>query len=112
MTKPNEERKAARALDAAAAMREYRTDQAHIASNMARLKALRVAQAEQHPLPPLKQPATVNNPMKGAVKKRSQLEIKVIGEKKSTRRKGLGGGQFVDQKKEGNFKGVRPEKVV
>lgn len=51
---------------------------------------------------------------KGAVKKRSQLKTKVMGKDKWTKRsrKGAKGGQFMDQKKRGKFKGVRREKAA
>jgi hypothetical protein len=46
---------------------------------------------------------------KGAVRKRTQLETKVMGETRFTKRSKKT-GQFVDQKKsEGKFKGVRRE---
>jgi len=47
---------------------------------------------------------------KGAVKKRSQLQTKVMGEKKWTKRS-RASGQFMDQKKDDKkFKGVRRER--
>ena len=121
MTRPSEERKIARRLDAAAAMVEYRAEQSHIASNMARLKALRLAQAEQQ----AENPVAVNKPVgdntrKGAVKQRSQLETPVMGEKKWTKRRrkvsavdsSWTNGQFMDQRGVGKFKGVRREKTA
>jgi hypothetical protein len=56
----------------------------------------------------------VNKPVgdkarKGAVRKRTQLETKVMGEKHWTKRS-KASGQFLDQKKKGRFKGVRREK--
>jgi hypothetical protein len=50
-----------------------------------------------------------DNACKGAVRKRAQLETKTIGEKHWTKRS-KDSGQFMDQKKEGQFKGVRREK--
>jgi hypothetical protein len=47
---------------------------------------------------------------KGAVRKRSQLSTKVMGEERMTKRNKKT-GQFMDQKKEGKFKGVRREKA-
>lgn len=45
----------------------------------------------------------------GAVKKRSQLKTKIMGETRATKRD-KGTGQFMDQKKTpGTFKGVRKE---
>ena len=47
---------------------------------------------------------------KGAVKKRSQLKTKVMGEEKWTKRSKTS-GRFMDQKKDDKkFKGVRREK--
>jgi hypothetical protein len=46
---------------------------------------------------------------KGAVRKRSELETKMMGEKHWTKRS-KESGQFMDQKDEGKFKGVRREK--
>lgn len=47
---------------------------------------------------------------KGAVKKRSQLKTKVMGEEKWTKRSKKS-GQFMDQKEDSRkFKGVRKEK--
>ena len=48
---------------------------------------------------------------KGAVRKRTQLPTKVMGEKRMTKRS-KATGQFMDQKESGGkFKGVRREKV-
>jgi hypothetical protein len=47
-----------------------------------------------------------DNARKGAVRKRSQVETKIMGEKHWTKRS----GQFMDQKEEGKFKGVRRER--
>jgi hypothetical protein len=47
---------------------------------------------------------------KGAVRKRSQVETKVMGEDRTTKRDKTS-GQFMDQKKDGKFKGVRQEKA-
>jgi hypothetical protein len=48
----------------------------------------------------------------GAVRKRSQLKTKVMGEKRFTKRNKTS-GQFVAQKKDGTkFRGVRKERVV
>lgn len=45
----------------------------------------------------------------GAVRKRSQLKTKVMGEERFTKRS-KSSGQFIDQKKDGKkFKGVRRE---
>ena len=53
---------------------------------------------------------TGDNARKGAVKKRSQLQTKVMGEKKWTKRSGAS-GQFMDQKKDNKkFKGIRRER--
>jgi hypothetical protein len=51
---------------------------------------------------------------KGAVKKRSQLKTKVMGETKWTKRsrKGVNGGQFMAQKDGKKFKGVSREGVA
>jgi hypothetical protein len=56
----------------------------------------------------------VNKPVggqrrKGAVRKRSQLEIKIMGERRWTKRS-KESGQFMDQKEKGKFKGVRRER--
>jgi hypothetical protein len=48
---------------------------------------------------------------KGAVRKRSQLETKVMGEQHWTKRS-KASGQFMDQKDKGKFKGVRKEKLA
>lgn len=50
-----------------------------------------------------------DNARKGAVRKRAQLKTKTMGKKHWTTRS-KGSGQFMDQKKEGKFKGVRREK--
>jgi hypothetical protein len=50
-----------------------------------------------------------DNARKGAVRKRSQIETKVMGKTHWTKRS-KASGQFMDQKKEGKFKGVRKEK--
>ena len=48
---------------------------------------------------------------KGAVRKRTQLQTKVMGEDRYTKRS-KETGQFIDQKKDGKkFKGVRKEKA-
>ena len=47
----------------------------------------------------------------GAVRKRSQLKTKTMGEKHYTKRDRFT-GEFMDQKKSGKFKGVRREKSV
>lgn len=47
----------------------------------------------------------------GAVRKRSQLKTKVMGEERFTKRS-KSSGQFIDQKKDGKkFKGVRRERT-
>lgn len=46
----------------------------------------------------------------GAVRKRSQIKTKIMGEEHATKRDTTN-GQFVAQKKEGKFKGVRREKA-
>ena len=47
----------------------------------------------------------------GAVRKRSQLKTKVMGEERFTKRSKKS-GQFIDQKKDGKkFKGVRRERA-
>jgi len=51
-----------------------------------------------------------DNARKGAVKKRSQLKTKIMGEEKWTKRSKKT-GEFMDQKEDGKkFKGVRKEK--
>ena len=50
-----------------------------------------------------------DNARKGAVRKRTQLKTKTMGKKHWTKRS-KGSGEFMDQKKEGKFKGVRREK--
>jgi hypothetical protein len=50
-----------------------------------------------------------DNARKGAVRKRSQLEIKTMGEKRWTKRS-KETGQFMDQTEKGKFKGVRRER--
>jgi hypothetical protein len=50
-----------------------------------------------------------DNARKRAVRKRTQLKTKTMGEKHWTKRS-KGSGEFMDQKKEGKFKGVRREK--
>ena len=52
---------------------------------------------------------TGDNARKGAVRKRSQLETKVMGEQHWTKRS-KASGKFMDQKDQGKFKGVRKEK--
>jgi hypothetical protein len=56
----------------------------------------------------------VNKPVgddarKGAVRKRSQVETKIMGEDHWTKRS-KESGQFMDQKEQGKFKGVRRER--
>jgi hypothetical protein len=52
-----------------------------------------------------------DNARKGAVRKRSQVETKVMGEDRYTKRD-KASGQFMEQKKDGTkFKGVRKEKA-
>ena len=56
----------------------------------------------------------VNKPVgddarKGAVRKRPQLETKIMGEKHWSKRN-KESGQFMDQKEKGKFKGVRRER--
>ena len=53
---------------------------------------------------------TGDNARKGAVRKRSQLETKAMGEKHWTKRSSKASGQFMDQKDKGKFKGVRKER--
>jgi hypothetical protein len=50
-----------------------------------------------------------DNARKGAVRKRSQLETNIMGEKHWSKRS-KGSGQFMDQKDKGKFKGVRRER--
>jgi hypothetical protein len=52
---------------------------------------------------------TGDNARKGAVRQRSQLEIKVMGEQHWTKRS-KASGKFMDQKDKDKFKGVRKEK--
>jgi len=53
-----------------------------------------------------------DNRRKGAVRKRTQLKTKVMGEKHFTKR-GKKTGEFMAQKKDGGkFKGVRKEKAL
>jgi hypothetical protein len=47
---------------------------------------------------------------KGAVRKRAQVKTKVMGEARMTKRD-KSSGQFIAQKKDGKFKGVRREKL-
>jgi hypothetical protein len=56
----------------------------------------------------------VNKPVgdgarKGAVRKRTQLQTKMMGQKHWTKRS-KESGRFMDQKEVGKFKGVRKEK--
>jgi hypothetical protein len=46
---------------------------------------------------------------KGAVRKRTQLQTKMMGQKHWTKRS-KESGRFMDQKEAGKFKGVRKEK--
>lgn len=46
----------------------------------------------------------------GAVRKRTQTNTKIMGEEHATKRDKTN-GQFIAQKKEGKFKGVRREKT-
>lgn len=50
-----------------------------------------------------------NNARKGAVRKRTQVQTKVMGEKHWTKRS-KESGQFMDQKEKRKFKGVRRER--
>jgi hypothetical protein len=50
-----------------------------------------------------------DNARKGAVRKRSQLETKTMGEKHWTK-PSKATGQFMDQTEKGKFKGVRRER--
>jgi hypothetical protein len=50
-----------------------------------------------------------DNARKGAVRRRSQIETKIMGEKRWTKRSKQS-GQFMDQKEQGKFKGVRRER--
>jgi hypothetical protein len=50
-----------------------------------------------------------DNARKGAVRKRSQLKTKAMGKKHRTKRSNES-GEFMAQKKEGKFKGVRRER--
>ena len=61
VTKKNEtiERREERLREAAEAMAEYQALESGLSEQMARQKALRLAQADQHPLAPLKQPRKV-----------------------------------------------------
>jgi hypothetical protein len=52
---------------------------------------------------------TGDNARKGAVRQRSQLETKVMGEQHWTKRS-KASGKFMDQKDKDKFKGVRKEK--
>lgn len=54
---------------------------------------------------------TGDNRRIGAVKKRTQLKTKLMGKAHWTKRN-KDSGRFMDQKKEGKFKGVRREKVA
>lgn len=112
------EKRAERQREAAEAMAEYRAHEAGIGERLARLKAIRLAHADQRPLSPIpmENPMAVNKPIgdnarKGAVRKRTQLKTKVMGESKWTKRS-KESGQFMDQKKLGKFKGTRREKVA
>jgi hypothetical protein len=61
VTKKNEtiERKAERLREAAEAMAEYQALESSLSERIARQKALRLAQADQHPLAPVKQPRKI-----------------------------------------------------
>ena len=61
VTKKNEtiERRQERLREAAEAMAEYQALESGLSEQMARQKALRLAQADRHPLAPLKQPRKV-----------------------------------------------------
>jgi hypothetical protein len=50
-----------------------------------------------------------DNDRKGALRKRSQIETKIMGEKHVTKRS-KESGEFMDQKEQGKFKGVRRER--
>ena len=50
-----------------------------------------------------------DNARKGAVRRRSQIETKIMGEKRWTKRSKQS-GRFMDQKEQGKFKGVRRER--
>ncbi len=50
-----------------------------------------------------------DNARKGAVRKRTQLQTKMMGQQRWTKRS-KETGQFMDQKKRGKFKGVRKER--
>ena len=50
-----------------------------------------------------------DNARNGAVRKRSQLETKIMGKKRWSKRS-TESGQFMDQKEKGKFKGVRRER--
>lgn len=53
---------------------------------------------------------TSDNARKGAVRKRSQVKTKTMGKKHWTKRS-RESGEFMDQKKQGRFKGVRRERA-
>jgi hypothetical protein len=51
-----------------------------------------------------------DNARKGAVRKRTQLKTKMMGDEHWTKRN-KESGQFMDQKQKGKFKGVRREQI-
>ena len=54
---------------------------------------------------------TGDSARRGAVRKRSQLKTKTMGQSRWTKRSKQS-GRFMDQKKKGKFKGVRRETSV
>src|SRR5438128_1463354 len=91
-------------------MAEYVAQQNHVTTNMARLKAQRLARRST-PFGAINKPLG-DNARKGAVKKRSQRKGKLMGKTAWTKRD-KNTGQFMDVKKsEKKFKGVRREKAA
>jgi len=94
-------------------MSEYHAQQAHTAANTARLKALRLAEADRHPLSSSEHPKQAIQPVgdnaRKPVKQRSRIETKVVDKTKLTKRKGPSGNQFRDLKQQGKLKSVRRE---
>ena len=92
------------------AMAEYQAQEADIGPKIARLRAVRLAHALEEEQMASNEPVGDGRRI-GAVKKRSQLKTKVMGEPHWTKRN-KETGQFMDQKKKGKFKGVRKEKAA
>ena len=92
-----------RLRDGAAAMAEYKANEEVVAKRTAHLRALRLAEADHPSLALKKRPVTVNKlaggtARRGAVRKRSELKTKTVGEEHRTKRS-KESGRFTDQKK-------------